>query len=88
MALILEQVLVTSDIVRYHRIGKYYTSGAGEPAKATLESFRTQEQRGLPIQPVTKRDYDFIWSGNSETLAAEAYEAIKALPEWAAAVDV
>jgi hypothetical protein len=87
MALILEQSLINSDIVRYHRIGKYRLNAAGTSAVAVLESFRTAEQRALPINPVTKRDYDFIWSGNGETLAAEAYAAIKALPEWAAAMD-
>jgi hypothetical protein len=87
MALILEQTLVNADIVRYHRICKYQLNQPGAPAVAVLESFRTADQRALPITPVIKRDYDFIWSGSGETLAAEAYAAIKALPEWALAVD-
>ena len=87
MALEKEECLVTLDIVRYHRVAKISTNGPGEPATAILESFRSRKQRELPIQPVTRREYVFIWSGLSDSLINEAYQSIKDLPEWGSAID-
>ena len=86
MALELEQTLYNADVVRYHRVGELEINGS--LAVAVLESFRNREHRELPVAPVIKRKYDFAFSGDPATVFAEAYAAIKALPEWAGAADV
>lgn len=86
MALELEQTLHNADVVRYHRIGELEV--VGNLAVAILESFRNRQHRELPVAPVIKRKFDFVFSGNPETAFLEAYAAIKVLPEWAAAEDV
>lgn len=86
MALELEQTLYNADVVRYHRVGELQINGT--LAVAVLGSYRDRHHRELPVEPVIKRKFDFVFSGDPETAFAEAYAAIKALPEWAAAADV
>lgn len=88
MALFLEQTLYNGDIVRYHRIAEYQVNLSSHIACCVLHSYRTQEHRALPVAPIVKREFPFTRSDSLENLSAEAYAAIKALPEWAAAQDV
>lgn len=88
MALFLEQTLYNADVVRYHRIGEYKVDVGNPVALAVLESYRTVEQRLLPVAPVIKREYPFEHNGDYEAMPGLAYAAIKALPEWAGATDV
>ena len=86
MALQLEQTLYNADVVRYHRISGLEING--NQVTAILDSFRNQDHRALPVAPVITRKFPFVYSGNTETVFAEAYASIKKLPEWANAVDV
>lgn len=87
MALFLEQTLYNGDIVRYHRIAEYQVDLSSRLARCVLYSYRTQEHRALPVAPIVKREFPFMRGDNLENLPAEAYAAIKALPEWARAKD-
>lgn len=84
MALLLEQTLYNADVVRYHRIAEYRFNGSN--CVAVLHSFRTLDDRVMPSLPVVIREFNFIYTGGD--YAAQAYAAIKALPEWANAQDV
>lgn len=85
MALLLEQTLHNADVVRYHRISAYEMSGT--TIVVTLDSFRTREQRAMPIAPVISRKYPFVYSDSTIPISDAAYSAIKALPEWKDSVD-
>lgn len=87
MALILEKTLYNGDVVRYHRITAFTLDPVGRLATAKLGSFRNRQHRELPVAPVNSLEFTFPWSGDSGTLAAEAYAYIKSLPEWANAED-
>jgi hypothetical protein len=86
MALELEQTLYNLDVVRYH----HFTAFVINPGtvKATLSSFRNRAHRELPVLAVLDRGYEFAFNGDVSTLHAQAYQYLKTLPEWAAAVDV
>lgn len=88
MALELEQTLYNADVVRYHRVIEVEIDELGALSVAFLGSFRSREQREMPIPPVMLRKFPFIRSGDANTVLPEAYDAIKALPEWAGAIDV
>ena len=88
MALTLEKTLYNGDVVRYHRITAFTLDPVGRLATAKLGSFRNRQHRELPVVPVNSMEFTFPWSGDSGTLATEAYAYIKSLPEWAGAEDV
>ena len=87
MALLLEKTLYNGDVTRYHRITEYSIDSITNIVTAKLSSFRNKLHRGLPTAPVSSIDFTFLWSGNSDTLANEAYAYIKSLPEWSLATD-
>ena len=86
MALQLEQTLYNSDVVRYHRISGLEVNG--NIVTAILDSFRSFDQRVLPIAPLVTRKFPFTYSGETSDIFAAGYAAIKALPEWSEAIDV
>lgn len=80
MALYIEQKVNNGDIVRYHRIGTFDING--NIVTATLDSYRTYEQRCVPMTvPVVSRNFTFIME-NSEKIFEEAYDFIKKTPEF------
>lgn len=88
MALLIEKTIYNGDVVRYHRISTFTLDHEKRLATVRLASFRNRSHRELPVVPVITTDFDFAWSGSTETLAEEAYAYIKSLPEWSEAVDV
>lgn len=87
MALTCEKTLYNGDVVRYHRFAEFSLDSALGLASATLHSFRNLEHRAIPVLPLNAQVFSFAWSGNSATLAEEAYNYVKTLPEWADATD-
>ena len=86
MAIQLEQILYNADVVRYHRISGIEVNG--HIVTAVLDSFRSFDQRELPIAPVITRKFPFTYSGDPSGIFSAGYLAIKALPEWSEAIDV
>lgn len=85
MALLIEQTLYNSDVVRYHRISGLDING--QIVTATLDSFRNFNHRAMPVAPVISRKYPFTYDGPPAGTLAAAYAAIKLLPEWSGAQD-
>ena len=83
MALFIEQTLYNNTVVRYHRISEYRINLSTFDSVVVLDSSPEELQA-----PTISREFAFVRSGNPETMPAEAYAAIKALPEWAGAIDV
>ena len=71
----------------YHRISHVVIEVPGARWKVRLESFADQQDRYAAVQANWFRWYPIEWSGNTNYIS-DAYEVIKALPEWAGAIDV
>lgn len=86
MALLKTELIYNGETVSYHKVAECAVDMATGAATATLHSFNDSDSRRQSENPVLKRSYNFQRTG--EHIAADAYAAIKALPEWADAQDI
>lgn len=88
MALLLEKTLYNGVVTRYHKISGYTLDPELGMATAQLESYTDLNHRAIPTISLASEAVSFSWSGDTATLASEAYEHIKTLPGWSGALDV
>ncbi len=85
MALILTETLEDGRVMTYHRVAEFVFTSAQPIVRFTLESFPTADDRADPTVQPYSRDWDFPFLGSGDP-RAEAYRALLARSEWAAAV--
>lgn len=80
------EVIYNGEMVEYHRIASFEVDFSTGACTAFMHSWATKEDRDNNKPPQLSRRFNFEWIG--ESMADDAYIAIKSIPYWSDAEDV